>query len=44
MKECSKCKEKKDLSFFTKLKKSKDGLSYWCKECRKKSQDKWKFF
>jgi hypothetical protein len=41
MKECSKCKEKKDLSFFTKLKKSKDGLSYWCKECRKKSQYKW---
>lgn len=32
-KQCSKCKEKKELSFFNKQDKTKDGLCYWCKEC-----------
>jgi len=30
---CSKCKQEKELSCFTKNKKSKDKLSYRCKEC-----------
>tara|TARA_R110000737_G_scaffold351922_1_gene395743 strand:+ start:35 stop:721 length:687 start_codon:yes stop_codon:yes gene_type:complete len=35
MKECTKCKEQKDLSEFSKKKKSKDGLQYACKSCIK---------
>jgi hypothetical protein len=30
---CSKCKKIKDVEEFNKRKDSKDGLSYWCKEC-----------
>lgn len=33
---CSKCKEDKDICEFGKLKCSKDGLSYSCKECNNK--------
>ena len=33
MKTCTKCKIEKELSEFTKLKSSKDGLQYWCKNC-----------
>ena len=33
---CSKCKVEKDLSEFYKNKLSKDGLDYYCKDCRKK--------
>ena len=32
-KECTKCGETKALSEFSKHKKGKDGLAYWCKEC-----------
>ena len=33
MKTCTKCKEQKDYSCFSKHKKSKDGYDWWCKEC-----------
>ncbi len=33
LKMCCKCKEEKPLECFTKLKVSKDGLSYRCREC-----------
>ena len=32
---CTKCNEPKDLMFFTKNINNKDGLEYWCKDCRK---------
>jgi hypothetical protein len=32
---CSKCKEEKELCLFGLNKKSKDGLKYYCNECRK---------
>lgn len=32
-KQCSKCKETKDLTEFGKRKRSKDGLQAWCKIC-----------
>jgi len=32
---CSKCKQKKDINYFGKLKESKDGHRCDCKECRK---------
>src|ERR1035437_10621925 len=34
-KQCSKCKEVKSLSHFGVHKGNKDGLSCWCKHCRK---------
>jgi len=36
MKTCTKCKTEKPLDEFGKLKSSKDGKQYYCKECRKK--------
>jgi len=33
MKRCSKCKEWKDESEFSKLKSQKDGINYTCKQC-----------
>ena len=33
MKTCTKCKQTKDLSGFTKRKSKKDGLDLWCKSC-----------
>ena len=36
MKACTKCKIKKELSEFNKLKQAKDGLQYECKSCKKK--------
>lgn len=35
MKVCSKCGIEKDEGEFNKRKKSKDGLNYWCKSCKK---------
>ena len=35
LKTCSKCKESKDLSEFSKDKSRKDGLTVWCKICKK---------
>lgn len=35
MKLCTKCKIEKELSEFNKNKNTKDGLSYYCKSCRK---------
>ena len=32
---CTKCNVKKDISEFGKHNKSKDGLNWWCKHCRK---------
>lgn len=36
MKECGKCGEIKDLTAFHKCSAYKDGLQYYCKECKKK--------
>ncbi len=33
MKQCTKCKQRKDKSEFNKNSKNKDGLRYWCKKC-----------
>ena len=33
MKTCTKCGIEKPLSEFTKKKKSRDGINWWCKEC-----------
>jgi hypothetical protein len=40
MKCCSKCKSTKPTTDFGKYKGSKDGLSYWCKSCRKEDYNK----
>lgn len=32
-KTCGKCKQELDISRFSKCKKQKDGLMYWCKMC-----------
>ena len=36
---CSKCKTIKEISFFSKDKKSKDGLNGYCRECIKKNRE-----
>lgn len=41
MKQCKKCAELKDLSEFNKDKRSKDGLSYWCRKCHNKQKNQW---
>ena len=33
MKQCTKCKKRKDESKFSKSRYGKDGLKYWCKDC-----------
>ncbi|HUU20562.1 MAG TPA: hypothetical protein VMW72_25670 [Sedimentisphaerales bacterium] len=33
MKQCTKCRKRKDKSEFSKNRKNKDGLRYWCKKC-----------
>ena len=33
MKQCTKCKKLKSKSEFSKNRKNKDGLAYWCKKC-----------
>jgi len=37
-KKCSRCNEELELSEFHNYSASKDGLSYWCKECRRRSR------
>jgi hypothetical protein len=41
MKVCSKCKQNKELNFFNKDKKSKDGHTYWCKKCLNSNNNIW---
>ena len=38
---CSKCKNEKLVVFFNKHKSKKDGLSLWCKECKRESDKKY---
>ncbi len=33
MKQCTKCKKRKDESEFYRKRRNKDGLAVWCKEC-----------
>lgn len=40
MKKCNRCKTEKELSEFGKLKSSKDGLQYWCKNCINENNSK----
>ncbi len=35
MKQCTKCKQRKDKGEFSKNSKNKDGLRYWCKKCER---------
>ena len=42
MKQCTKCKEWKEISEFVRNNKSKDGLSWWCKQCKKEHNEKTK--
>lgn len=42
MKVCNTCKIEKPLNNFNKSKKSKDGYSYYCKDCIKESRKKYK--
>ena len=39
MKKCCKCKEKKPLTEFHKMKRAKDGLQFKCKSCRRKPKE-----
>ena len=41
MKQCTNCKEFKPFDEFYKAKNSKDGFTYYCKECLKKSSTSW---
>jgi hypothetical protein len=36
---CARCKEEKPVAAFSKERSRKDGLSYWCKACRKKHSE-----
>jgi len=36
MKQCTKCKQDKNFSEFSKNRTTKDGYEYWCSECRRK--------
>lgn len=40
-KTCTQCKETKPLDCFYKRKQARDGLEAFCKDCRKKRNDKW---
>lgn len=42
MKTCNTCKISKPISNFNKSKQSKDGYSYYCKECVKEKREKYK--
>lgn len=41
MKTCVKCQLSKELDFFNKNTKSKDGLTSYCKECAKEKSAEW---
>lgn len=41
MKRCTKCGLEKPESEFGKCSRAKDGLSWWCKECRRTYSRKW---
>ncbi len=41
MKQCSVCKETKELDQFYNVKSTKDGKGYRCKECDNKARQKW---
>jgi hypothetical protein len=41
MKSCTRCKEVKSHNEFTKNKSASDGLSYWCKSCKKLSDKRY---
>ncbi len=41
MKQCTKCKQRKDKSEFSKNRKNKDGLRYWCKKCEREYKRKY---
>lgn len=41
MKFCTKCNQEKNVQFFSKSKRSKDGLQSWCKECSNAARAKW---
>ncbi len=41
-KQCSKCREWKDRSEFSRHKKAKDGLFWQCKACKYKTEDEWR--
>lgn len=41
MKICTKCKIEKSKNKFSKKSKSKDGLSYWCRECSSLEKKVW---
>lgn len=40
-KKCFSCTQFKDLSFFTKDSKARDGLCYYCKDCKKEQKRKY---
>lgn len=42
LKHCSKCDQYLDLSLFGKNKSAKDGLTHWCKSCKKISSDNYR--
>lgn len=39
MKICSSCKKEKDFSCFSVRKRAKDGLDYYCRDCKKEKSD-----
>lgn len=41
MKQCTKCKDNKELTEFTKNSSTKDKLHFWCKTCSRKSSKEW---
>jgi hypothetical protein len=42
MKQCTKCGQTRQLDHFTKDARTRDGLTVWCKSCRKNSVAEWR--